>query len=1265
MRELKVIGSGSVLFLLVLLFVLITPSSSAQQDVCCVTELGCEAVNANGDPIQPQDCTGTYYISQSCLSLEQPPGMCEQGCCCFNDAGQNYQSAPGIRYACVNPNLYFVGAPLGADCALECSQNFVTVSGQVYYNDGSPADAEVIFTDQVYSTLVYTVSTDSNGVYEIVVQSNTDYDVLVRASHDFTCNLAEQLNVLSSSISNYNHDLPCDASSGGGGTSCTDSWYYAFSNQPEQCGDVTGVTYTGDCTPPQGTPFYQVGDHVPCIPPPILCGNGLWDPGEECDLTANEFLGFCVDVVPQPDPPYTFGQLTCTSQCTLSESQCLTCPTSETLCSLETCDCTICQDVAFCQQASQCSGFEELVLLQPIPLASPDNGFFVEWSIDSPCGPNDVVRYDLYGCNDAVPGVDCQTSWPSGDWEIPRKATIPSTITSVSDTGFSPTYDGRYCYRVTAKMQLSLGILDKESEIKCAVLKKNVCSDVPGEGWVCDGNAIVHCVDGIPVDAPEDCPSGKVCVNPSGVHAECFGTDVCDFCNGPFGMFGYLASGTSIKDTDYFLPLQNLNIGHSVNDCQDVIDVGVCFSDDYSLAKSSIGQIKACSEVSTCYDYRTQYSCESSPCASVTASNCEWNNLYGDSELGIGVCRPIDIAEQECSQCDDNSILGACPEDLCNLHGSELEPGLSRCYYNNEIKPIYNRIFEVDKGICINYESVGCETYDTRDECEGTPSQPFDVDIKYIGEKDGTNAINVLGNDIYSAYGKGRCYWNSSVNGGRCLKDADNSRTDGSIPLDEVNSDCEDNDDEKCLLDMEPPVTTLFIEDGGHYSKQEIANMNIMVEDNSYFSNTGDELKTLFFVENLNIPYFGNEYPKFTLEEIIPQIDSVDPYRLTYFSKDFSENHEQIREVSFNLIFDLDFDIISNLISIYLGGTGYGPDVYQTNLTVQVNYLNPPPNPWLQCSSTLNSSEDASISFIGLGDGTKLYPNLNWLYESLFDGNYLLTVSCIDNHYQELQKEKTIHVDADPTLSDPLPRGATYNTGTVDLSIKTIRDATCYYLDNDIYVSNYGLDYIPPDKPFIEPANFNQADWVQYNTDNSRTHYKEIGTGNGGFHKFFSYCDIGGSNYFGNYGDMAYFAVDKQAPLLDILDAVTDELYNHSGPPTTEVTLKFVCNDIEILNQGIDYSFGCHSLLVCSYETGSRSCNPDQVPTLISDSVWTHVFSSAGAGSRTTIVMTVNDTGNNSRDYHMDLTTLRDLLFEEPEIIICDPDRGIPCDPII
>lgn len=1251
-------NSGLVFFVMVLGLILISGISFVEaQNICCVTSGGsCVSEGSNGQitGAECDDLSGYIELS-SCDELRLPGGVCEAGCCClqFQQDGTSYDSFPTIRDGCQNA-FYFVPGPALPSCDAVCGVNFVKVTGTVVYNDNTPAQQAIVsFTAQGET---FTATTNSQGDYEIYLKINNQYSVLVKSAVNVQCTFFSSLSVGTTNLNSINYQLPCPPQGSNPGI-CYDCFIYEFEFPEQQCGIVTVTDKSAElrnCEPGSqcADPIYQNGQNIFCEFDPGTCNiNGIRETGEICDPLATN------NPTPPACPDGGIGSAFCSAQCDWSFASCLTCPTNVLNCNvLELCGCEICENAPICEGVNECSNNQKLDL--EVRRLTNDWGFLVSWELEQPCTWQDVSHYDISGCMGNDAGTACKGGGSlGGDTNLNIIVQgVPNNVVSFSDTSFSPDFTGYYCYSVTAVMNnfYNPDLEDKIStpELVCKKLVPDACEGLTSTDRVCVDNKVMQCnPNGAPTEV-KNCEPGVCIEEVDGTkhNAFCADSNICTFCNGPFGVFGY--NNLNIKNTEYYEALKAIYSKNIPDNCKRVVEnTGICFSDDYSNVQSAVGQVKACSEITSCYDYRTMQSCESSPCSVPAAQNCEWVPINGDGsdnkELGIGVCRPADITKQDCSKCDEGSILGTCTKSICSIYGSELSNGLSRCYFNE----VRNRNIEgdnyiTDAGTCINYEKVSCETYDSKEECVGNPPQEFTTNIVYstFGVKSGTNAVINPSTDLYD---KGRCVWNDAKN--YCYKDSDNSRNNPDPATDQPSFDCEFSNEAACILDMEAPVTETSLEEGGYYSIAELMMPKFMVTDNAYNLNG---ITTYFKVHDSEaIP--SNTYPN--KESITPEdFLGEGAYTIRFFSMDDSKNHEEIKSININVLKPLNFDVDYELSSAYIVGS----DTYEVNLTARVVWdRNPSAQEYLKCTSKLIDVHRNGFTFAGLGDGTKLWPATEWEYFNLRDSEYVLNVTCEDNHYQRLTVLKTISVEADSTIIKPHPRGGTYRASEIEFGIETIGQAECRYTINP-------PTYVPPENPKIAPPGWNTGgnNWVLYEDSDGFNHSSEILFDDTGMKVIFSMCTFDdGSQFFGNFADAIYFAIDELPPTLNYYE--NGFLYNQSGPLTTKVTLVIDCKDLSVFYGSQDLSFGCSELMLCNYTSLQDPCVPTYAPTRIGTSdQWQHTFFAPPAGSGTLRVnFKVNDTGGNERSTSLALTTLRNLTFQPPTIIICDPETGINC----
>jgi hypothetical protein len=330
----------------------------------------------------------------------------------------------------------------------------------------------------------------------------------------------------------------------------------------------------------------------------------------------------------------------------------------------------------------------------------------------------------------------------------------------------------------------------------CAGLNDNVRS-------TCDENNVL-----VPVNDtnPVDCNNVEkgveyLCVGPFTNKAKsslfgktaCVPKSLCDFCNDPFGIFGY-SSGSSGKrwDANPDSSLSKLDFGKAPKKTPTAtqmqersgytpcVDLDFCYM-DYTY--TTVNKFYERQKNATCYDYHSLKACQK---FNETDGNCQWvwHPEYG--ELGVGVCRTNITDDQECDRCHDpeNEVFGWCDRDSCALYG--------RCYYDRANLDGEDAAYEAlaamsysvpvkkaqkgsDAGFykCTHERKISCESYDSKEDCIGSNS-PYsiggisnlthDVSVDVYGNLSktdfnklrGTNRIINRSDDFF---GFGRCQW--------------------------------------------------------------------------------------------------------------------------------------------------------------------------------------------------------------------------------------------------------------------------------------------------------------------------------------------------------------------------------------------------------------------------------------------------------------------------------------------------------------------------
>jgi hypothetical protein len=560
-----------------------------------------------------------------------------------------------------------------------------------------------------------------------------------------------------------------------------------------------------------------------CPPSPIVCGNNLLEVGEDCDgvldqLTSDRWVEF---------KTRKYG---CTvSLCALPESADYGDFESyqDYLNSLKVDN--SCKCMMNCSQSPPGPNVESLT---PVRF---ERKIMVNWS--DPCLHENARAYNVFRCNATGPdGEGCAKS--NSVYTIINEAPLGLTFT-YEDTSFkgsefeAPQY---YCYFVQGfygdmitsdntkpKNFAELKGLNRfDPEVHCIRAGMEQCftfkAFYPWATEFCSGlnmnvrstcdenNSIVNVIDpGEDVDCnimKEDAAGWTeyACVGPySEQHplkpgeTECVPKSICDYCNDPFGIFGFSSRlGQDWEDDDAIPPGPDFGNApeRPPTDYEKrgrlgyvpCVDLAMCYM-DYSYANTN--KFYSYSNESSCYDFHSLKACRQYN-ETIGGGICEWawHPLYG--ELGIGVCRTNITDKQECDRCHDpeNEVFGRCDINACALYG--------RCYYDKANLPGEFSLFrtiaqmtaenpvkraqkESDTAYyrCTHERDISCESYDLMSDCmnssgpysisgEDTLGSGVDVDVSgNISERRfiksaGSNAIVNASDDFF---GFGRCQW--------------------------------------------------------------------------------------------------------------------------------------------------------------------------------------------------------------------------------------------------------------------------------------------------------------------------------------------------------------------------------------------------------------------------------------------------------------------------------------------------------------------------
>ncbi len=1116
------------------------------------------------------------------------------------------------------------------DIPIDPPADTVVVKGYVLNNHNEPYrnSATVTFGPSGGSG-----NTNNEGFYSVALTPDQGYAVTI-SSITQDCSKTISNFQLGSADLEHNFTLNCERY-------CVERWDHVWEDSERNCGYRTStLSQTTEDLISQGICPESVRDRVPssyvecpvegvfsCTP-----DGHLDEATEECDPENGGIFpsgqSSCTDL------GYDGGTLICSNTCRIVEDRCFNCSTTASQCTSDMCGlCDVCDDAFVCRDF-ECS-VESCVVDFNVDPTHDSLGINLSWDPSGSC-IDQVVGYSLRRC-DAGSGNTCATR-PSIDSSTIVYEELPSLSpdqTSYFDNSVEP--EKKYCYELTTKVSILGELRNRTTDWTCATAYNEECVG-RDSGSYCSGDDIIFCgEDGLITSRPH-CGANQKCIETSEGVAVCYDPKVCDLCSGPFGFFGVNPGGYSLLDFSiqvYHEPGQNYSL--NVSQCGNDDFRRLCYMDEESRKMSSIGHYKACEEITSCYDYRTRNSCENNPCDALMAESCDWLPFeVGGEEFGFGVCQPANPELFECQRCEDMSPTGVCDEDMCNWFGGDPD----RCFYNADT----SRDYIVNKYSCMNREHVACETYNTMEQCIGmTPADSnfdfemldsgfpnfygFQANIAYdsSGNRIGNDhAITALSQDVF---GRGVCVWDLNQNA--CFRDADMSRKHETT----LSSDCDWRDLE-CLTDTDYPNTLVSLENNGKYSATQVATMYYSVSDEVY---SGTNIKTFFSVSE-----FGGAYPDKKLSALTDTLQGLSPggYVLRYFSKDKAKNHEPVQNLHFTLI-----PRIEDLIDVsYTESFGYSAERHMllTNITVRVDYDR-------NDVHDLDRDILCNASLVGLPDGNRLsyavhLPKINgnpltFRFNQLEDNDYTLTVSCVDAYNQFYENVTVISVENDNTIHSVSPRGETFREGrNITLSLNTSNASDgCYYAQRRL-------------------NSVEQIDWIgpMQRSSDGRHHTTVITRSHEDVYFLNTSCDFNGERFYGNAGDMIYFAVDNTPPELTIREI---EITGGRQVPYNEdavrenVTLRFTCNDDNdhLVFGNMDLNFGCdeNAIRYCrSY--GDETCTPTQVITVGEDVSFGYPDTYRDVGY---LNLLIQDKGGNSRTMKIRMD-LRPLGFDAPEIII-------------
>jgi len=1148
------------------------------------------------------------------------------------------------------------------------SSSEILITGKVIYSDVAitPVSGATVL---IYnSTWQKTGNSANDGIFNLYVSKSQNYMLNASLSGRPECISAPQQVIVGTTSPQDvgNIMLQCGSTV----PVCVSTWNIGPWSSGT-CGIRTVTELAPKCTVPNNIPI----SFMPCDQTGE-CGNGKIEVGEDCDFGPPAIFSSSFDNCNDFDGNFK-GTVACSYDCK-TINDCVKCDGNINSCNdVKMCDLcgSQCTNTPLCTDS--CKNSDKIIPFGAVGTYNSQygKGIKISWELEEPL------------CNVGIINLTRCVEDPKNPRTCKSNSKIIASNLDGTTTFFEDYFlpqvtaqnkNDTYCYNISLAINNGMDIIKiTDSGLACSKTWDDECLENPN-GYHCSGDRRVLCENGVLNLDPDQTKDCGVCgcrqATPD-TEAECVPQEACnqcDQCSGPFGLFAY---------RDYtFPPNTASNAQDWAATCSAINSKNMyCYADDYSKNKAIIGTTHVCSEIKSCYDYKTSLSCQGkdpsdpqdpsrNPCNLANANDCKWKSFSNEDELGIGVCVPTKVEDQDCSKCDNLGTFGNyCPEEFCMLFGTNGTD--STCYYNYNKKISYDKL-KIDNATCMNKKDVACETYDSKNACIGTNDVQFAAHVGYDGEGNRigyTNFITTLSND---SLGRGKCIWveSDSINPGfgECIRDADYSSLTSfesgkaiEIPGDGCSKS---KGSESCYTDFENPATNLTIRgevvlDESEYSKAELQLLTISTSEiatKTYFSTKYKSITPTVKAKSVPIineppkPVTFSPYPNYTLDvfkgKIINNLVPGD-YAIYYYSEDKSKNLEQVKSLQFTLLKDLSgIDVKYELAS----ASYQSLDTYLTNLTVSIVYDDD-----LQCKVSLIDLLNPSKIFSA--NSLKMSPGLVWNYEYLPDGEYLIKTTCTDDHFQQFVNSTPVHVEADITMHDVYPKGKTFRASQIKLGLQTSTDATCYYTKDALAT-----------KPNLPTQTPNLVYWKKYSNTGKTVHDSTIREPITSMNYIYTACLFSYTNgttewNFWNGGDVIYYAIDESAPTFEINDISTGEAYNNSIA-SEGLAIQISCTDYnKLLENGKSYSFGCDNAATFNKYYASTT-NINQILKVFPSSaiLLTDVIEVPAPDiySKVFLNITVKDLGGNNFTGKVFLN-IRNLSFINPIVIICNPDTGI------
>jgi|GEM_PF-6940696 len=574
------------------------------------------------------------------------------------------------------------------------------------------------------------------------------------------------------------------------------------------------------------------------------------------------------------------------------------------------------------------------------------------------------------------------------------------------------------------------------------------------DGW-CDNNNATQCNSTNHLIIGE-CQLPNTCHINAGI-AECTTTpliDECDSCMGITGMF---------YTPDYETP-ENNDCGNLFNPPENV--PSDCYFD---VRYSNVNKAYSCLYTSSCYDYHSNFACDDDPCKIGIGDACQW--VPYNIQTGQGVCRPATPELEDCSQAlsfNSNNVFlyteifaglnfSALSSRVCNLYGS--------CYY----KQGFN---SNNPAVCKSSNEVICNDFPNQQECTGGTNFSLDT----------INNLEVINYSSNIISAKAKCKWDNTED--KCIRDTND---DG----------YEDNSNHELFAFMSPPYKKVSHND--ITAQRDFISPNTTIDidylpDNNLFGmsveipfNIDDtypiiNVSTFYCVDYLDTSTSPPNYRSTNQyqPEFIPSNSECNftdgnwgpaqdlslsktlyldgNYTMYFFSMDDALNIERLQAIDFRVNTQIP------VVEMNYSYVTYPAINYRSTLSIDFRVVSSYSHPLTDCIAYLYEYDPTNpINIIEgppvtITNTSGVWDNFSVTYTGLSDNTYFFNITCTDTILlgNTMSNVSEILIDGDTRIYDVEPHYEVFKTESMDYSLKTHNNATCYYMwrQNDITIQN-------------------------------------------------------------------------------------------------------------------------------------------------------------------------------------------------------------------